>query len=119
MREGTTAVGRESPRRRGRAASIIPREFAPLLDEYALDAHHRIELWSFALVLLMIDEEQVRQVGSHQVAGSEWVTLQTRDGEQFDIVKPQLDEASERRLLFGVREIVEQERIRNARATRD
>lgn len=115
MSQKMTTVGQEPPRRHGRTAAGIPREFAPLLDEFALDAHHRIELWSFALVLLMIDEEQVRQVGSHEAAGCEWVTLQTRDGEQFDIVKPQLDEESEQRLLFGVREIVEKERARNRR----
>lgn len=110
------SVGRKSPRKNVGAASLIPMEFAPLLDEFALDAYHRIELWSFALVLLMIDEEQVRQVGSHEVAGTEWVILQTRDGEQFEIVKPQLDEESEHRLLFGVREIVEEARQREQRA---
>lgn len=113
--EKMPSVGRKSPRKNVRAASLIPMEFAPLLDEFALDAHHRIELWSFALVLLMIDEEQVRQVSSHEVAGTEWVILQTRDGEQFEIIKPKLDEASEQRLLFGVREIVEDARIKERR----
>ena len=115
MSHKSPIVGQESSRKHPRASASIPREFGPLLDEFALDAHHRIELWIFTLALLMIDEEQVRQVGSHQVAGSEWVTLQTRDGEQFDIVKPQLDEDDERRLLFGVRDIVEGERARNRR----
>lgn len=118
MNQQLAARGQRSPRRRHRSQSFIPREFGPLLDEFALDAHHRIELWTFSLALLMIDEEQVRVVGTHTVADTEWISLQIPGGEQFDIVKPQLSDENEQRLLEGVREIVERERARQRRLDR-
>jgi hypothetical protein len=85
----------------------IPREFAPLIDAYALDSEQRIELWCYAIALLMIDEERVRLIGTREISGRTWVTLQIPNGEEFDLVKPALTEATERQLLEGVREIVE------------
>jgi hypothetical protein len=110
--------GSATRRRRRRTGPAIPREFAPLLDSYALDAQQRIELWTFALVLLMIDEEQVRVMGTRELAGREWLTLQTQEGEQFDIIKPDLNEDDEQQLLDRVREIVENARAMHRR-TRD
>ncbi len=85
----------------------IPREFVPLLDAYAVSSDEYIELWTYAIVLLMIDEEQVRMVGMHELAGREWVMLQIYGGEEFEIVKPNLTEAQERHFIRGVRRIVE------------
>lgn len=115
MRQNDAVRKQTALRKRRRTRSSIPREFAPLLDAFALDAQHRIELWSFALVLLMVDEEQVRVMGEHDEAGQRWVTLQTQEGEQFDIVKPGLSETDERELLERVREIVENARARHRR----
>lgn len=110
------AVRKRTPtRKRQHARSSIPREFAPLLDAFALDAQHRIELWTFALVLLMIDEEQVRVMGERGEAGQVWLTLQTQEGEQFEIVKPELSEEDEHELLERVRGIVENARARHRR----
>lgn len=105
-REYATPRRRQTLRRRGRTRSLIPSEFAPLLDSFDLDKSHRIELWSYALVLLMIDEGQVRKVRTYELVDNEWITLQILTGEQFDIIKPELSEQDEVRLLEGVRQIV-------------
>src|SRR5581483_8600001 len=92
-------------RRRAARREHIPPEFRPLVDEFALDSHQRREIWWYILVLLMIDEEQVRPMGEHELAGRLWVTLRTQDGNEFDIIKPQLDENQQDRLLAGARQI--------------
>ena len=84
----------------------IPREFGPLLDAYALDSHHRIELWTFAIVVLMIDDEQVRVIGTRELADTQWLVLEMQDGEQFEIIHPQLTLADEMELFRGVRKIM-------------
>lgn len=99
------------PRRRVRRKSVIPREFVPLVNDFAKDAQERIEYWCYAIVLLMIDEEQVRMTGTREAAGREWAVLQIYGGEEFEVVRPQMSEEDESRLLAGVREIVD-----NARA---
>ena len=106
MKHQVTVARRQTLRRRGRTRTLIPVEFAPLLDSFDLDPHQQIALWSFALVLLMLDEGQVRKIGTHQIADTEWMTLQILTGEQFDVVKPDLNQLDQERLLEGVREIV-------------
>lgn len=113
MNQPTTARGQDLPRRRAPRKPIIPREFAPLINTFTGDSQARIELWCYALVLLMIDEEQVRMLGTHQAAGREWATLQIYGGEEFEVVRPNLTEEEEDRLLAGVREIVDDARTRN------
>jgi hypothetical protein len=95
---------------------MIPREFVPLINTFTRDPQESIELWSYAIILLMIDEEQVRMVGTRYVAERQWVTLQIYGGEEFDILLPDLTEQEERRLLDGVREIVEFSRSRKRHA---
>lgn len=107
MKKTPVPAGQRTPPRRPPRKDYIPREFAPLLHAFAVDAHQRLELWCYALILLMIDEEQVRQVGVHELAGRTWLTVETPEHEEFDVVKPQLSEEDERKLLDGVREIVE------------
>lgn len=109
------ARGQAKPRRGARQKSKIPREFLPLLHAFQLKGHERIELWCYALVLLMIDEEQVRLVDTHSEAGREWATLRIIGGEEFDVVKPRLSEEQERQLLDGVRHIVRTARARRQR----
>ncbi len=97
---------------------MIPREFAPLINSFTRDLQERIEIWYYAIVLLMIDEEQVRMVGTRYVADREWVTLQIYGGEEFDILRPDLTDAQEQHLLEGVREIVESSRVRQSHTKR-
>lgn len=111
----SAARGPRALRRPARHKPTIPREFIPLLNRFALDAHHRIELWCYALVLLMIDEEQVRVSGVRELAGRDWIVLQIYGGEEFEIVKPNLQEDQEQSLLEGVRDIVERARARRKR----
>src|SRR5581483_5936387 len=73
---------RRVTRRRAARREHIPPEFRPLVDEFALDSHQRREIWWYILVLLMIDEEQVRPMGEHELAGRLWVTLRTQDGNE-------------------------------------
>lgn len=113
MNRHPNAHGQAKPRRTTRSNSRIPREFLPLLHAFALKGQERIELWCYALVLLMLDEEQVRLVNTHVEAGREWATLRIIGGEEFDVVKPPLSEEQEQQLLDGVRHIV-----RTARAQR-
>jgi hypothetical protein len=118
MKRQVITARRQTLRRRGRTRTLIPVEFRPLLDSFDLDSHQQIELWSFSLVLLMLDEGQVRKIGTHQIAGTEWLTLQILTGEQFDIVKPEMSETDQERLLEGVREIVgKARRARRRRGT--
>lgn len=107
MNDRSTAPRQRTRSRRPRRKSQIPREFAPLINAYAADPYQRIELWCYALVLLMIDENQVFLVGIREAAGRTWVTLETAIGEEFEIVKPQLSETVEQQLLKGVRAVVE------------
>ena len=116
MKRPIAAPGQRTPRRHARSKSTIPREFIPLLNKYARDPYHRIELWCYALVLLMVDEEQVRMTRTHEVAGREWVTLEIYGGEEFDIVKPDMGgEESEQLLLDGMRKIVRRVRAKKRR----
>lgn len=105
MKQSPSANGQRASHRVRRKTSI-PREFAPLVNSLALDAQDRLQLWVYALVLLMLDEHQVRLIGAHQAAGHEWVTVQIYSGDEFEVVKPALSQENERKLLEGVRVIV-------------
>lgn len=109
------ARGQAKPRRTTGGKSRIPREFLPLLHAFAFKGQERIELWCYALVLLMIDEEQVRFIGTHTQAGRQWATVRIVGGEEFDVVKPDLSEEQEQNLLDGVRHIVRTARARRQR----
>ncbi len=100
------------PHKRGRRKVNIPREFLPLIDSFAHDRYERIEYWVYALALLMIDEERVRVNGTREIAGREWITLQIYGGDEFDVIKPPLNEAQETELLEGARNILERMRRR-------
>lgn len=115
MKERAPTPAQRTARRRVRKKTSIPREFGPLVDSFASDAQHRMELWAYALVLLMIDEQQVRVKGTHEAAGHEWVTLEIYSGDEFEIVKPALPERDEQKLLEGVREIVKNVRANQRR----
>lgn len=103
MKNRSAANAQRTPQRR---KSTIPREFLPLLSTYGLDPQQGLELWSYALVLLMLEEGRVRMTGTHQAAGREWLTLQIQGGEEFEIIRPALSAEHEQRLLAGVRDIV-------------
>jgi hypothetical protein len=115
MKQLPPAPGQKSPHRRVHRKASIPREFAPLVNSFALDAQDRMELWVYALVLLMIDEEQVRLMGTHEASGQQWVTVQIYSGDEFEIVKPALSQENEHQLLEGVRRIVKEVRASQRR----
>lgn len=110
-----SSLGARSRGSRRHYHTMIPREFVPLLDQFPLDADARIQLWTFALVLLMIDQEQVRMIGTREVAGREWFMLQIYGGEEFEILRPELSEQDELHLLEGVRAIVQKTRVQRRR----
>lgn len=101
----TQRVRRRATVRRGPRDSLIPPEFDRLLNRFSTETHERREVWWYLLVLMMIDQEQVRFMREHELAGRRWVTVQTRDGDEFEIVKPEAVQDRELELLVGAREI--------------
>jgi frataxin-like iron-binding protein CyaY len=71
-----------------------------------------MELWWYALVLLMLDNAQVVIIGQHEAAGRTWMTLRLNGDNEFDIVRPPLTDEMEALLREGVREIVAARRQR-------
>lgn len=66
-------------------------------------------MWRYALVLMMIDDERARVIESHQ-DGEVWrFRIQTRAGDIFEVIRPEMSEQTERQLLEQIREIVNYE----------
>lgn len=64
------------------------------------------EMFQYAFALMLIDDEKAVEVRRGQVDGREWLRVRTVNGEEFDVVRPEMSEALEARLLKQVRAIV-------------
>lgn len=67
------------------------------------------DLFRFALVLAMIDDEKARVSGTRVGEEREWLTIETVAGDVFEIVRPAISEEVEGQLVAGARAIVEEE----------
>jgi hypothetical protein len=84
----------------------LPPEFerlAGLLSEQPPEVR---DLFRYALVLAMIDEEKARVIGTRAENGQEWVTIKTIAGDVFEIIRPPISEEVESELMGEVRAIV-------------
>ncbi len=78
---------------------------ADLLSEQSPDVR---ELFRYALVLAMINDEKARVIGT-RVEEREWLTVETIAGDVFEIVRPPISEEVEAQLMRQVRAIVADE----------
>lgn len=63
-------------------------------------------MFRYALVLMMIDDEKARVMGTRRENGQEILAVRTVAGEEFEAVRPEMSEEVERLLLEQIREIV-------------
>lgn len=84
----------------------LPPDFQPLLAELAAAPDNVRAMWRYALVLIMIDDEKARVIANETVDGQELLTVRTNAGDVFQIVRPEMSEATEKLLMQQVREIV-------------
>ena len=67
------------------------------------------DLFRFALVLAMVDDEKARVIGTRVENGQEWLTIKTTAGEVFEILRPPISEEVEAELMRQVRAIVHED----------
>jgi hypothetical protein len=67
------------------------------------------EMFRYALVLAMIDDEKARIAGTPIESDREYLTVQTIAGDVFEIVRPPISEELEAVLMSEVRSIVADE----------
>lgn len=84
----------------------LPPEFAPLLAELASAPENVRAMWRYALVLMMIDDEEARIMGTRVEDGHEFIGVRTVAGDEFEIERPAVSDESEKILLEQIREIV-------------
>jgi hypothetical protein len=76
---------------------------AALLSEQSPEVR---DLFRYALVLAMIDDEKAREIGTRVEEGREWLKVETVAGDVFEIVRPPISEEGEAELMRQVRSIV-------------
>jgi hypothetical protein len=67
------------------------------------------DLFRYALVLAMIDDEKARITGTRVEEDREWLTVETVAGDAFEFARPPISEEAEAQLLWQVRAIVADE----------
>lgn len=84
----------------------LPTEFEPLLKLLQAQPQSVRELFQFAIVLMMIDDEKARLIGTSAEDGKTHWQIRTILGDEFRIVKPDVSEETEQMLLQQVRQIL-------------
>jgi hypothetical protein len=84
-------------------------QVADLLSEQPRDVR---ELFRYALVLAMIDDEKARIDGTRVEEEGDWLTIETIAGDVFEIIRPPISEELEAQLMEQVRAIVEEDSSR-------
>lgn len=82
-------------------------DLARLLDDQPEDVQ---ELFRYALVMLMIEDNKARIIETENVDNLEYLTVETSAGEVFEILKPQVSEDLLAMLRALARQILEQDR---------
>jgi hypothetical protein len=67
------------------------------------------DLFRYALVLAMIDDEKARVIATRVEKEHEWLTVETVAGDVFEILSPPISEELEAQLMRQVRAIVADE----------
>ena len=67
------------------------------------------DLFRYALMLAMIDDEKAHVIGTRKKNGQEWLTIKTLAGDVFEIIRPPISEKVEAELMRQVRAIIADE----------
>lgn len=84
----------------------LPPELQSVLAAMSAQPEHARELFRYALVLLMIDDERARILGTRMDNEQEILTLRTIVGDEFEIVRPAMSEEAEAYLMQQIRKVV-------------
>ncbi len=87
----------------------LPPEFERLADLIREQPPDVRDLFRYALVLAMIDDEKARITGTRIVGDREMVTVKTLAGDVFEMVRPEISKEGEAGLIQRVRGIVHEE----------
>ena len=81
----------------------LPVSLLRVLETLAIDSFALRELWWYAVVLDMMDEEVAFSQGKHTVEGRDWIQIHTVVGDDFMIPDPGLNQTQEADLLNALR----------------
>jgi hypothetical protein len=86
----------------------LPPEIEQVADLLSKQRPEVRDLFRYALVLAMVDDEKARVIGT-RVEEREWLTVKSVAGDVFEIVRPEISEEIESELMSQVRAIVADE----------
>ncbi len=86
-----------------------PPEFKRLADQISEQPPEVRDLFRYALMLAMIDDEKARMAGTRIEGNREFVTVKTLAGDVFEMVRPGISEEDKAELIEQVRAIVHEE----------
>lgn len=89
--------------------SDLPPEFQGVLDALTAQRPEVRAMFRYTLVLMMIDDEKARVLGTRFEDERELIQVRTIAGDEFEIERPAMSEETERLLLQQIREIVADE----------
>lgn len=84
----------------------LPPEMQEVLDALSEQPAATREMFRYALVLMMIDDEKARVLDTQEEDGQTVLTVRTTAGDEFRIVRPAMSEETEMILLESIRAIV-------------
>lgn len=84
----------------------IPPEMQSVLDALSAERPEVRAMWRYAIVLMMIDDEKARVVGTRTEDGHEFIAVRTIAGDEFEFERPAMSDETEKLLLEQIREIV-------------
>jgi hypothetical protein len=87
----------------------IPPELQRVADLLGEQPPEVRDLFRYALVLAIIDDEKARVIRTREENGQEWLTIKTLAGDELEILRPPISEEVEAQLVSQVRAIVADE----------
>jgi hypothetical protein len=87
----------------------LPPELQQVADQLAEQPPHARDVFCYAILLVMIDDEKAWITGTRLVDSREYLTVQSVAGDVFEIVRPPISEEVESELMSQVRAIVADE----------
>jgi hypothetical protein len=87
----------------------LPPKFEHLADLLSEQPPDVRDLFRYALVLAMIDDEKARIIGTRAEEEREWLAIETVAGDVFEIAHPAISEEVEAQLMWLVRAIIADE----------
>lgn len=84
----------------------LPPEFEPVLQHLKSQPESVREIFHYAIVLMMMDDEKARVLETQEENGKTVWIVQTIAGDKFAVVRPPISEELEQVLLQQIRQIV-------------